>query len=122
MKPFLTLHQPSLTRRYYASGLWQDQSFYDLLVRNTDATPDRQALKDGRQSLSWLDLRDWTDAVAAEFSKLGLVAGDRVSIWMSSRLETIIVFLACSRMGLVCNPSLHKTYTASEIAAIMERL
>tara|TARA_B100000780_G_C21122987_1_gene455067 strand:- start:2041 stop:3663 length:1623 start_codon:yes stop_codon:yes gene_type:complete len=122
MKPFLTLHQPSLTRRYYASGLWQDQSFYDLLVRNADATPDRQALKDGRQSLSWLDLRDWTDTVAAEFSKLGLVAGDRVSIWMSSRLETIVVFLACSRMGLVCNPSLHKTYTASEIAAIMERL
>ena len=122
MKPFLTLHQPSLARRYYASGLWQDQSFYDLLSHHADAAPNRQALKDGRQSLIWAELRDRTDAVAAEFARLGLVAGDRVSIWMSNRLETIVVFLACSRQGLVCNPSLHGTYTTREIAALMDRL
>lgn len=122
MRPFLTLHQPNLARRYYASGLWQDQSFYDLLALHADTTPNVQALKDGRQSLSWSELRDRTDAVAAKFDGLGLVAGDRVSIWMSNRLEAIVVFLACSRQGLVCNPSLHRTYTTRDIITLMERL
>jgi len=122
MKPFLTLHHPVLARQYYAAGHWQAQSFYDLLARHAEATPDRPALRDGRRTLSWAELRDWTDAVAAKFSELGLVAGDRVSIWMSNRAEAIVGFLACSRQGLACNPSLHRTYTSPEIVALLDRL
>ncbi len=122
MKPFLTLHRPDLAQRYYAADLWQDQSFYDLLVHHAETAPDRQALKDGRHSLSWSELRDWTDAVAAKFSDTGLVAGDRVSIWMSNRAEAIVAFLACSRQGLACNPSLHRTYTCQEIVTLVDRL
>ena len=122
MKPFLTLHHPARARRYYEDGLWQSNSFYDLVVRNCDRTPDAPALKDGRVLVTWSELRDWTGAVAAEFASHGLVAGDRVSIWMSNRAEAIVAFLACSRAGLACNPSLHKTYTCQEIITLLRGL
>ena len=52
----------------------------------------------------------------------GLVAGDRVSLWLSNRAEAVIAFLACSRQGYACNPSLHRTYTCAEIVTLLKRL
>ena len=62
------------------------------------------------------------DGVAADLQGHGLVGGDRVSIWMSNRAEAVVMFLACSRLGLACNPSLHRTYTCSEIGTLLQRL
>lgn len=62
------------------------------------------------------------DGVAADLREYGLVAGDRVSIWMSNRVEAVVMFLACAREGLACNPSLHKTYTCAEICELLTSL
>ena len=64
----------------------------------------------------------WVDGVAADLRRHGLVGGDRVSIWMSNKLEAIITFLACSREGFACNPSLHRTYTCAEIVQLLDNL
>lgn len=122
MKPFLTLLNPRHARQYYDGGLWRNETFYTLVARHAASAPDDAALRDGRATLTWRELRDWVDAVAAEFADHGLVAGDRVSIWMSNRMEAIVVFLACSRLGLACNPSLHRTYTCQEVADLLNRL
>ncbi len=53
---------------------------------------------------------------------LGLIAGDRVSIWLSNRAEAVITFLACSREGFACNPSLHRTYTSGEVVELLGQL
>jgi acyl-CoA synthetase len=52
----------------------------------------------------------------------GIFGGDRVSMWLGNRAEAVILFLACARNGIACNPSLHRTYTSSEIAQLLERL
>lgn len=122
MRPFLTLHHPATARRYYDEGLWGPESFYDLLVSNAERRPAAAALKDGRGVVTWSELAGWVDTVAAEFAGHGLVKGDRVSIWMSNRAEAVVTFLACSRQGLACNPSLHRTYTGAEIATLLTRL
>ncbi len=122
MKPFLTLHHPASARAYYAAGLWRDETFYDLLVQHAELRPDAMALRDGRARLSWSDLKARVDVVATAFATQGLVAGDRVSVWLSNRVEAVITFLACSRQGIACNPSLHRTYTCSEIVALLKRL
>jgi acyl-CoA synthetase len=72
--------------------------------------------------LTWAELRHWVDGVAADLREYGLVGGDRVSIWMSNRVETVVMFLACAREGLACNPSLHKTYTCAEIGELLTSL
>ena len=48
--------------------------------------------------------------------------GQRVSVWLPNRVEAVVVFLACSRNGYVCNPSLHQNYTVDEIVQLLERI
>ena len=79
-------------------------------------------MRDGGRRLTWRDVAAWVDGVATDLHRQGLVGGDRVSIWMSNKLEAIITFLACSREGYACNPSLHRTYTCAEIVSLLNRL
>ena len=106
MRPFLTLHDPSRAAAYYDAGLWTRDTFYSLLSEWADRRPTQPALRDGRQNLNWQQLKGRVDAMADDLAAQGLVAGDRVSLWMSNRLEAVVVFLACSREGYACNPSL----------------
>ena len=84
-------------------------------------TPDRVFLRDTCAALSYRDALKWVDGFAHELHVAGLRTGDRVSIWLPSRIETALIFLACSRMGYVCNTSLHRDYTTAEIVALLER-
>jgi acyl-CoA synthetase len=122
MRPFLTLHHPAAARRYYAGGLWQAETFYALMARHAAARPDAHALRDQRHRLTWGELKAWVDGVAAALSTEGLAGGDRVSLWLGNRVEAVATFLACSRHGLACNPSLHRTYTCGEIVQLLDRL
>ena len=122
MRPFLTLHHPAAARRYYAEGLWQVDTFYSLLVRHAGERPHGSALRDSRHRLTWSEILMWTDGVAADLAAQGLAGGDRVSIWLSNRVEAVIAFLACSRQGYACNPSLHRAYTPSEVVQLIDYL
>ena len=122
MRPFLTLHHPAAARRYYEQGVWRSDTFYGLMARHAAERPAAPALQDGRRTLTWGELKGWVDGVAADLQAHGLVGGDRVSIWMSNRAEAVVMFLACSRLGLACNPSLHRTYTCGEIGTLLQRL
>jgi len=122
MRPFLTLHEPATARSHYEKGLWTEDTFYSLFAQNQAAEPDGLALRDGRQALSWSEVRQRVDALADDLRSTGLTAGDRVSIWMSNRAEAVIAFLACSREGFACNPSLHRTYTGREIIELLRTL
>ena len=117
----LTLHDPAAARRYYAEGLWRDDTFYTLLRRHAAARPRDFALRDGGTRLTWEALRQWVDAVAADLHEAGLKRGERVAVWLPNCVEAVVVFLACARQGYVCNPSLHQNYTVAEIAALLAR-
>lgn len=122
MRAFLTLHSPRRARGYHTAGLWCEETFYTLLVRHAEARENDIALRDGTRSLTWRQLRLRVDALAEMLAGLGLVAGDRVSIWMGNRIEAVLTFLACARNGYACNPSLHRTYNGAEIRGLLERL
>ena len=117
----LTLHDPAAARRYYAQGLWLEDTFYTLLQKHAAERPDAPALRDATRRLSWAELLRAVDAVAADLDAAGLKRGERVAVWLPNRVEAVIVFLACSRQGYVCNPSLHQNYTVGEIVALLER-
>jgi acyl-CoA synthetase (AMP-forming)/AMP-acid ligase II len=117
----LTLHDPAAARRYYDDGLWREETFYTLVQRHTRERPEAYALRDASRRLTWNELLTAADAVAADLDAAGLKRGERVAVWLPNRVEAVIVFLACSRNGYVCNPSLHQNYTVAEIAALLER-
>lgn len=122
MKPFLTLHDPQTAREFYDRGLWTDDTFYSLMSEHSDRRPDDIAIADGQTALAWCALKARVDAMADSLLAQGIGAGDRVAIWMSNRIEAVITFLACSREGIACNPSLHRTYTCGEIVELLTEL
>src|SRR5436305_2922135 len=122
MRPFLTLHHPAAARRYYAEGLWQQDTFYSLLARHAGERPHVAALRDSRHRLTWSEILAWVDGVAADFAARGLAGGDGVSLWLANRVEAVIAFLACSRQGYACNPSLHRAYSVSDIVQLLDFL
>ncbi|HZK91566.1 MAG TPA: class I adenylate-forming enzyme family protein [Stellaceae bacterium] len=117
----LTLHDPAAARRYYAEGLWREDTLYTLLQKHAAERPEAAALRDATRRLSWAELLRAVDAVAADLDAAGLKRGERVAVWLPNRVEAVVVFLACSRQGFVCNPSLHQNYTVPEIVALLER-
>lgn len=122
MRPFLTLHHPAASRRYYEQGLWARDTFYMLMARHAENMPSSPALRDGRCTLDWRSLKARVDALADDMMDRDMGAGDRVSIWMSNRVEAVIAFLACSRIGAACNPSLHRSYTCAEVVTLLGEL
>jgi len=117
----LTLHDPTAARRYYDAGLWREGTLYTLLQKHASERPEAFALRDGRRRLNWRELLAAVDAVAADLDAAGLKRGERVAVWLPNRVEAVVVFLACSRQGYVCNPSLHQNYTVAEIVEVLER-
>lgn len=122
MQRLLTLHDPQRARHYYLEGWWHNETMYDLVRNHARERGDRYALRDARHRLTWQQLLEWVDAVAADLHLAGLVAGDRVAVWLPSRVEAVIVLLACSRNGYVCTPSLHQNYTVAEVMGLLERI
>jgi len=118
----LTLHDPAAARRYYEEGLWRPETFYALIRQHAEARPDAFAMRDSARRLTWRELLAWTDAIAADMHNAGVAPGQRVSLWTSNRVESVIGLLACARNGYVCNPSLHLNYTGDEITALLARI
>jgi acyl-CoA synthetase (AMP-forming)/AMP-acid ligase II len=118
----LTLHDPAAARRYYEEGLWRGDTLYTLLSDHAARRPDAFALRDGERRLTWRALLEAVDAVAGDLSAAGLKRGERVAVWLPNCVEAVVVFLACSRQGYVCNPSLHQNYRVADIVALLSRI
>ena len=52
----LTLHDPAAARRYYAEGLWRDDTLYTLLQQHAAQRPEAFALRDATRRLTWREL------------------------------------------------------------------
>ena len=122
MSTILTLHDPQIARTYYAKGWWREDTLYTLCRRHARERAHDHALRDSRCRLTWSQLLSWVDALAADLNAAGLKRGSRVSVWLPNRVEAVVVFLACSRNGYVCNPSMHQNYTVAEIVQLIDRV
>ncbi len=122
MSTILTLHDPQTAREYYAQGLWREHTLYSLARDHAASRPAAFALRDSVHRLSWRELLVWVDSVAEDLHLAGVKRGQRVSAWVPSRVEAIVILLACSRNGYVCNPSMHQNYTTGEVLELLQRI
>lgn len=118
----LTLLSADQLKRHYSSGFWQSDTIYALARRSAVNFPQRAAARDRYRQLDYAGLIDAADRLAATLAAQGVKPGQRVAVWLSSRVEVIIALLACSRNGYVCCPSLHRNHTVGEIHELMERM
>ena len=122
MNTLLTLHDPQTARRYHEDGVWREDTLYTLLRNHARERPRAHALRDSRRRLTWSELLSWADVLAADLHRAGVKRGQRVSVWLPNCAEAVVVLLACSRNGYVCNPSLHQNYTVAEVMELLERI
>lgn len=75
-------------------------SIYEFAAKN----PDKLAIFDGRVSLSYRELCEHVDRLAAGMSNRGVKKGDRILIGTPNFAEFLIIMFACVKLGavLVC--------------------
>lgn len=122
MNTMLTLQDIERARFFYERSYWRADTMYSLFRATAERTPDRFALRDTNSRLTFRAALEWVDAIAQDLHDADVRPGERVSLWLPSRVESALIFLACSRMGYVCNTSLHRDYTCKEIVALLERI
>jgi len=88
----------------------------DWLDRAAERFAETEALVIPSQGvrLTWVELRDRTDALARGFASLGLTLGDRVGIWAPNCAEWVLTQFATARLGLVL-VSINPAYRSHEL-------
>lgn len=118
LQEFIRPSEESLGR-YYDTGFWQNDTFYQIIREHSLHTPNRQAVRDRYRSLNYGQLLSAADHFSAGLAGKGIKAGDRIGVWLPGRIETVIAFLACSRDRIVLCPSFHRNHTVAEVAQIL---
>ncbi len=94
-------------------------SLFDCFASAVTETPDREFVvfpaSDVR--LTYQEMADRVDQVAAGLQSKGLSAGDRLILLVDSRLEFVEAFLAAARLGVVVTP-LNTRYSSGEIQSM----
>src|SRR5690606_20450649 len=108
-------------RKYESEGFWRQDTIYALMREHAQRTPDSFAVRDRFRRITYRQLLEATDALAADLAQRGVRAGERVGVWLPSRIESVVALLACSRSGAICCPSLHRDHTVGDVAELMAR-
>jgi acyl-CoA synthetase (AMP-forming)/AMP-acid ligase II len=118
----LSLQSAETVARYTAAGWWRDKTIYDMARRHGERSPDAFAVRDGHGRLSYAQLVAAADSLARDLAEHGVRRGQRVMVWLPSRMEALVAFLACSRNGFVVCLSPHRNHTVAEVASFAQRL
>jgi 2,3-dihydroxybenzoate-AMP ligase len=114
----LVRYPGELARRYRQAGLWGNRTIADELHAIASAHPQREAVValDGR--LTYRELDDRTDVLAAGLAGLGLAPGDPVLFQVTNRLGAIVAWYGMLKAGLVpvCTLAAHRGHEISEIS------
>jgi long-subunit acyl-CoA synthetase (AMP-forming) len=98
----------------------EGETITQALEHTARRVPDRVAVrtKGGEETLTWAQLRDRADALAAGLQKLGVGKGDSVAIMLGNRPEFHVADLAAMTLG--ATPfSIYATYAPEQIQFVV---
>jgi len=98
----------------------QTFTVYDMIARGADVYGRAAAVIHGERSVSFRELRDRVDALAAGLAALGIARGDRICILAQNDPTYLELYGACARQGMVAYP-INWRLTGPEIERVVER-
>ena len=122
MNVLLTTLDAARLQAFTEAGFWRGQTVYDSVVDHARDTPDKIAIRERVRTATYSELVDAADRLSAAWEAQGLAPGERVAVWLPSRIEVAVATLACSRSGLVICPSLHRDHTVADIAELVQQM
>ncbi|MEU6391826.1 AMP-binding protein [Streptomyces sp. NPDC046939] len=87
-----------------AHALGTSRTLWELVERRAARTPDRPVLLQGDRTLTFGELRDRAERVAAGLHGLGVRPGTVVAWQLPTRIETALLSFALARVGAVQTP------------------
>jgi acyl-CoA synthetase (AMP-forming)/AMP-acid ligase II len=87
-----------------AHALGTSRTLWELVARRASLTPDRPVLLQDDRSLSFGELRDRAERVAAGLHGMGVRPGTVVAWQLPTRIETALLSFALARLGAVQTP------------------
>ncbi len=101
-------------REYTEKGWWGKETIVDLFLKNAEKTPDEIAVADPPNRakltvgeplrLTYAEMRQTVDRLAAGFLELGIKMDDIVMVQLPNIVELACVYLALARIGAVASP------------------
>ncbi|QNQ53161.1 (2,3-dihydroxybenzoyl)adenylate synthase [Serratia liquefaciens] len=89
----------ALARRYRERGYWTDRPLTDIITRQ--AKNDAIALIDPQRSLSYRQLNQLSDRLAAALLRRGIHSGDTALVQLGNVVEFYVTFFALLKIGVV---------------------
>jgi long-chain acyl-CoA synthetase len=75
-----------------------------MLRESAAKCPGKTAVVCGEQTVTYRELDEQTDALARSLLREGLEPGDRVAIHWANSVETVQLYFACFKAGLIAVP------------------
>jgi cyclohexanecarboxylate-CoA ligase len=106
-------------------GLWNDETILDYFDAAVHRRPGHTAVVDYksttglREALTYEQLAKRVERIAAAFARLGIKAGDVISIQLPNWWEFTAIHLAAMRLGAVTNP-LMPIFRSRELSFMLE--
>ena len=102
-------------------GYVEGRTLWELLTRRVEATPDALMVVDEHdRRLTWAEFHHEAELVAAGLHRLGIGRGTVVTWQLPTRIDTVLVSMALSRLGAVQNPVIH-LYRLREVESLVRR-
>ncbi len=104
--------------QYLANGAWIPSTVGDALRASAARHPDKPALISDERTVTFAELNEASDRLAAALLSLGLAAGDRAIFQMGTTVETVVALAACFKAGIipVCTLPQHREVEIGELA------
>lgn len=87
-----------------AHALGASRTFWELVERRAALTPDRPVLLQDDRTLTFEELRAGAERTAAGLHDLGVRPGTVVAWQLPTRIETVVLAMALTRLGAVQSP------------------
>ena len=80
---------------------WERCGVGEQLDRWAEKYGERTAVTDSEDEISYMELKQKADCLAAAFLRKGILKGDKVLVQLPNRISFVIVFFALSKIGAV---------------------
>lgn len=99
---------------------WDQLTLGCALSQSAARYPQRLAVIDGSERISFAELDQRADALAHGLCELGIQRGDQVAVWLTNGAPWVVCWVACARIGAVVVP-INTRYKTEEVEYILRQ-
>ncbi|MBI4334742.1 MAG: AMP-binding protein [Chloroflexi bacterium] len=114
-----TRYTPEMERDYLEKGYWIKTTFAEIWDRNARQFPDREAVVDSRNRLTWAQAKQWIDRLALGFLDMGFKRDELIVLQLPNSVELTLLRVACEKAGLLSLPIM-RTFREKEVEYVLK--